>query len=306
MVRVGADQARVVSASSTHVSVVVPEALSVHGRLPVLVDGDSTGFAFVDVATPIASGLHLVDSPVFDRRGNLYVTFSGSRGQGVPDSLFRIGPESAGAQPEVVPASIVNPTSLAIGPDGMLYVSSRFEGTVYRVEPDGTSRPFATDLGVACGLAFAADGALIVGDRSGTLFEVAPDGGVRAFASLPPSIAAFHLAVAPDDSIFVTAPTLASRDSLYRVDRSGLVAVVSDAFGRPQGLAFDRAGTLFVVEALAGASGLYRLAPGRPPEFVLSAPSLVGLAFDFRGGMVVASSDAVYRVSLGPTGEANG
>ena len=56
--------------------------------------------------------------------------------------------------------------------DGRIYVSSRFEGTVYRVATDGTAEQFATDLGVACGLAFAADGTLFVGDRSGTIFRV--------------------------------------------------------------------------------------------------------------------------------------
>ena len=42
--------------------------------------------------------------------------------------------------------------------------------------PDGAAEPFATDLGVACGLAFAPDGTLFVGDRSGTIFRVDRDG----------------------------------------------------------------------------------------------------------------------------------
>src|SRR6185503_9143561 len=141
-------------------------------------------------------------------------------------------------------SGIVNPTSMAIDPSGRLYVSSRFEGTVYRVRPDGSIEEFAHDLGVACGLAFAPDGALFVGDRSGTIFRVDPSGRATTFASLPASVAAFHLAIGPDRALYVTGPTLSSYDSVYRIDATGTVAEFYRGFGRPQGLAFDRHGTL--------------------------------------------------------------
>ena len=118
-----------------------------------------------------------MDNPVFDSHGNLYVTYSGTRGQEVPVSIFRVRPNGTR---ETFSSGIVNATSMAISPDGRLYVSSRFEGTVYRVEEDGTFETFATDLGVACGLAFAADGTLFVGDRSGTLFRVDREGKADA------------------------------------------------------------------------------------------------------------------------------
>ena len=37
--------------------------------------------------------LHQVDSPAFDRHGNLYVTFSGSRGQQAPVAIFIVRPD---------------------------------------------------------------------------------------------------------------------------------------------------------------------------------------------------------------------
>ena len=157
--------------------------------------------AFVDVAAPFATGLHQVDNPVFDRDGNLYVTYSGTRGQQVPVSIFRVRPNGTR---ETFSSGIVNPTSMAFDPEGRLYVSSRFEGTVYRVAADGAAEPFATDLGVACGLAFAPDGTLFVGDRSGTIFRVDRDGHAVMFASLPASVAAFHLAIGPDLALYVT------------------------------------------------------------------------------------------------------
>jgi sugar lactone lactonase YvrE len=176
-------------------------------------------------------------------------------------------------------------------------VSSRFEGNVYRLAADGTAEPFATDLGVACGLTFDADGTLYVGDRSGTIFKVDRKGHARTFASLPASVAAFHLAVGPDRTLYVTAPTLSSYDAIYRIDRDGTVNSAHTGFGRPQGLAFDASGTLFVVDALAGNSGLFRVGKSGPPELVLAGPGLVGVAFGPHGGLVVCSNDTAYRLS---------
>jgi sugar lactone lactonase YvrE len=183
---------------------------------------------------------------------------------------------------------------MAIGPDGQLYVSSRFEGRVYRVSGDGRYEVFASDLGVACGLAFGADGSLYVGDRAGSIFRIDRSGRTETFANIPSSIAAFHLAMSPDGVLYVSAPTLASYDSIRRVLPSGRVESVDIPFGRPQGLAFDANGVLHVVEALAGSSGVYAIRADRDPELVVAGAGLVGVAFGAGGEMVVASSDSVF------------
>jgi len=304
-VRIGEARARLVFASSTTLTAIVPAGLE-GGRATVRVAGvppfdEAQGApslsrggetAFIDIAAPFATGLHQVDNPVFDRDGNLYVTYSGTRGQQVPVSIFRVRPNGAR---ETFSSGIVNPTSMAIDPKGRLYVSSRFEGTVYRVADDGSTHAFANDLGVACGLAFAEDGTLFVGDRSGTIFKVDQAGHATTFVSLPASVAAFHLAMGPDRALYVTGPTLASYDALYRIDPDGAVTTSHTGFGRPQGLAFDRNGTLFVVEALAGSSGLYQVRAGAEPQLVLAGPGLVGVAFDAYGTLVVTSNETAYR-----------
>jgi sugar lactone lactonase YvrE len=295
-VRIGAQRARLAQASPIALTLIIPSGLD-GGSTAIRVDELPGETAYVDVGVPFVTGVHQVDSPAFDRLGNLYVTFSGSRGQQVPVSIFIVRPDGT-REPFVT--GVPNPTSLAFDADGRLYVSSRFDGSVYRVEPDGQATLFASDLGVACGLAFAADGTLFVGDRSGTILRIERDGRGRAFATLPPSVAAFHLAYGPDECLYVTAPTLATHDSVYRIDSHGSVSICCGGFGRPQGLAFDAAGHLYVVDALAGASGLYRVRLDAPqdPELVLTGGELIGVAFDPHGGLAMASAETVYRLNV--------
>ena len=294
-VAIGGIAARLASASPRSLTCVVPPGLD-GGRVPIRVEEAPGETAYVEVGVPLATGLHLVDSPIFDADGNLYVTFSGSRGQQAPVSIYLVRPDGS-REPFVT--DLPNPTSLAFDPQGRLHVSSRFEGAVYRVGDDGAATLVAGDLGVACGIAFGPDNALYVGDRSGTVLRVA-DGDVTPFASLPSSIAAFHLAFGPDGWLYVTAPTLGTRDPIYRVSRSGQVEVFHDGFGRPQGLAFDAHGYLYVVDALAGSGGVYRFDTGgdRAPEQVVAGGALVGLAFSPRGGLVLASSDTVFKLDV--------
>src|SRR5215470_16539806 len=228
---------------SSRVTAVRPAWAIEGGRITI----EGTGFPLdrphipaVEVGGTFATGLHQVDNPVFDREGNLYVTYSGTRGQQVPVSIFKVRPNGTR---ETFSSGIVNATSMAMDPQGRLYVSSRFEGTVYRVAQDGTFEPFATDLGIACGLAFDREGILYVGDRSGTVFRVNAAGKAQPLATLPSSVAAFHLAIGPDGSIWVTAPTLSTYDAIYKVSPVGDVSTVDVRLGRPQGIAFDSHGT---------------------------------------------------------------
>lgn len=297
-VTIGGVPARLTCASSTELTAIVPAGLE-GGHTAIRIDEVAGETAYVEIGAPLATGLHQVDSPAIDAAGNVYVTFSGSRGQQGPVAIFVVRPNGS-RQPFV--ADLANPTSLAFSPEGALHVSSRFDGSVHRIDAAGNVSTVATDLGVACGIAFSSDGTLFVGDRSGSILRVR-DGRATVFASIPPSVAAFHLAFGPDGWLYVTAPTLAARDSVYRVSPTGLVEVFHDGFGRPQGLAFDAHGDLYVVDAIAGFSGLYRLRLDRPSEAepVVSGGSLIGLAFYPDGGFVLASSDTVYRFARTPT-----
>jgi sugar lactone lactonase YvrE len=298
--RIGPHRARLASASSTSLTAIVPHGLE-GGQTAVRIDGLPGETAFVEIGAPHVTGVHQVDSPAYDRHGNLYVTFSGSRGQQAPVGIFVVRPDGT-REPFVT--DVPNPTSLAFGGDGRLYVSSRFDGSVYRVEADGRATIYASDLGVACGLAFGPDGLLYVGDRSGSVLRIEPDGRSHLFTTLPASVAAFHLAFGPDDHLYVAAPTLNTHDAIHRIAPDGTTSTWGGGYGRPQGLAFDSAGHLFVVDALAGGSALYRVRLAAPdqPELMLSGGPLIGLAFDPHGGIALAANETVYRLAVGIRG----
>ena len=290
LVTIGGVSARMAFAAPDRMAVVVPSGLD-GGDTPVKVAWLPGATLYARVGSLLATGLHQVDNPVFGADGNLYVTYSGARGQEATVSIFKV---TANGAREPFVHGLVNPTSMALGPDGVLYVSSRYDGRVYRIFDDGNYEVMASELGVACGLAFGSDGSLFAGDRSGRVFRIDRTGRTEIFATVPSSIAAFHLAMSPDGMLFVSAPTLASYDSLFRIDSEGRVETLKVPFGRPQGLAFDPSGVLHVVEALAGSSGVYAMRPGRDPELVVAGAGLIGLAFGRGGELVVASNGSVY------------
>ena len=237
-VLVGSHDAHVVGASHRAIRFVVP-AEAEGGRTAVHIDELPGERAELEIARPLSTGLHLVDSPAFDRDGRLYVTQSGGRGTKVPVPLYRL---AADGVREPLAVEIANPTSLALGPDGAMYISSRFDGHVHRLTADDRVEIYATELGVPTGLAFAADGSLFVGDRSGSILRVSPDRTVETFAQLPASVAAFHLAMGPDGCLYVAAPTFATHDPIYRITPERLVDVVNDRARPPAraGVRLDR------------------------------------------------------------------
>ncbi len=258
----------------------------------LVVHAGEDGRATLDVGSPCATGLHQVDSPLFDREGNLLATYSGPRGHEAPVSIFRIGRDGTR---EPFASGIVNATSMALGPDERVYVSSRFDGCVYRLDSDGGSTKVAEDLGVACGLAFDDDGLMYVGDRTGTIFRVR-DGSVSTFTTLPPSVAAFHLAMSREGELLVTAPTLRAYDHVYRIGRDGTVSTMPAVMSRPQGLAFSPEGVLHVADAQAGVGGVFRFDDLEGPgERVVAGDGLIGVAFGPSGEVVVASNETAYR-----------
>lgn len=246
LARFGDVSAPVVIGSESMMIVKVPEGAS-RGDLTLGLDGEIAWTCQIGVQ--IADNLHPVANPVVDVYGNIYTTLSGSAGQRTPVSVYKIETDLR-ARPLVT--GIMNATGLALDTSGLLYVSSRHDGIVYQVSPSGNTVTYVEGMGVATGIAFDREDNLYVGDRSGTIFKISPDRQVYVFATLERSIAAYHLALGPEGHLYVTGPTTSSFDVVHRVAPDGHVDVFYRGLGRPQGMAFDVAGNLYVAASLAG------------------------------------------------------
>ncbi|HEX9111430.1 MAG TPA: gluconolaconase, partial [Terriglobales bacterium] len=88
-VRFGEVEGAVLISSDDFLVARVPEN-AVSGPIVVGTNGNVSNAHSIKVAVPVADNLHPVTSPAIDRDGNLFVTFSGSRGQKVPVAIFKI------------------------------------------------------------------------------------------------------------------------------------------------------------------------------------------------------------------------
>lgn len=291
---VGESAAAVVFSSREKVTVRVPEG-AISGDLVLAVGERRSNGVPLRVAVPVADNLHPVANPAVDGAGNIYATFSGARGQEVPVSIFRVDREFA-QRPFV--RGLMNASGMAFGPDGYLYCSSRAEGTVYRISPDGAMAQWAEGMGIATGLAFDNEGNLYVGDRSGTIFKLDTAGSVFVFATLEPSVSAYHLAFNDEGTLFVTGPTTSSNEAIHAISPTGEVSVWYRGLGRPQGLALDVDGNVYVAASLHGDRGVIRITPQREASLAVSGSGLVGLAFLDDGAAALTTTSAVYHVDM--------
>jgi sugar lactone lactonase YvrE len=297
-VTIGDVSAQVVIGSNSLVIVKVPEGASA-GEVVVENGKHSSDAWTCDIGLQVAENLHPVTSPAVDSIGNIYTTFSGSRGQKVPVAVYRVD-LNFNLTPFI--NDMMNATGIAIGRDGMIYISSRFDGMVYQVTPNGNMSVFVEGMGVATGLVFDEENNLYVGDRSGTVFKISPSRQIFVFATIEPSISAYHLAWGPDQHLYVGGPTTSSFDSIYRVADNGDVETFYRGLGRPQGMAFDVDGNLYSAASYMGRKGVVRITPEREAGLFVSGPGIVGLAFSPTRAMIVSTTNAIFRVDVGIRG----
>jgi sugar lactone lactonase YvrE len=306
-IQFGKTRAQIVVGSDDFVIVRVPPGA---GNGEMFVGAEAAVAWPCHVGVQIASGLHPVSNPVVDHLGNVFVTFSGGAGMKTPVSVYKI---DTTLESKALVTDIVNATGLAFDEEETLYVSSRSDGLVYQVSAAGNTSTYVEGMGVATGIVFDREGNLYVGDRSGTIFKISRQRQIYVFATLEPSLAAYHLAFGPDDYLYVTGPTTSSFDSIARISHTGQVERFYRGLGRPQGMAFDAEGNLYIAASLGGRRGIVRITPEAEAELFLSGPCIVGLAFTPAKGLVVATNESspsrgpegsLYRVNVGIQGRA--
>jgi len=247
----------------------------------------------VSIGVQIADNLHPIANPAVDAYGNTYVTFSGNRGQRVPVSLYKI---TANYSVKPFVTSLVNPSGLAVDRAGNLFVTCRNDGTIHRITPEGRAEQWIEGMGIATGIAFDRAENLYVGDRSGTIFKISPSREIFVFATIEPSMSAYHLAFHPNGDLYVTGPTTSSYDRVYRITQGGDVTTFFRGLGRPQGLAFDRDSNLYVAASYGGRRGIIRITPQAHADVVLSGSGLVGMALQSSGRAILATTGALFTL----------
>jgi len=181
---------------------------------------------------------------------------------------------------------------------------------VYRIDAAGESTIYAEGMGVATGAAFDSEGNLFVGDRSGTVFKINPHRQIFVHATLEASVAAYHLAVNAQGTLFVTGPTLSSNDAIWAIEPNGDTRAWYRGLGRPQGLAIAKNGDIYLAACLHGRRGLVRVTPEGEATLEVAGTNLVGVAFSPLGTTILTTSGehsaeftgAVYDVDLGIEG----
>ena len=298
-VAIGEVDAPIVIGSDSYMVVRVPDGAA-SGDLVVTVNEQARSNAWsCDIGVQIADNVHPVANPAVDAAGNIYTTFSGSRGQKTPVAVYKI---DANYTPKPFINDMMNATGLTFDSAGVLYVSSRYDGIVYEVSPGGHMSVYVEGMGVATGLAFDKDENLYVGDRSGTIFKISRQRQIYVFTTLEASIAAYHMAFGPDGYLYNTGPTTSSFDAVHRCSPTGEVETFYRGLGRPQGLAFDVDGNLYVAASIGGRRGVVKIDPDRQPSLFLSGPGIVGLAFAPPNSMVVSTNNALFRAEVGVRG----
>lgn len=295
-------QCGIIAASSRRILAIVPADIAESTTTIHLVSqGAVSNELNIIVGKLLTDGMHIVANPAVDPLDDaLILTRSGGRGQHLPVTLFRLEPDG---YIDEMPEPILNPTGIAFDSDGQMFVTNRAQGEVYSVGRDGTATVYATGLGIATGLAFDAEGLMYVGDRSGTVYRVKDFAEVETFTVMDASVAAYHMAFGPDGGLYMTAPGLASHDAVHVIDKEGFDETFFRGLGRPQGLAFDKAGNLYVAGCYKGRHGIVRIASdGSSAEHLVAGNSVVGLCFTRKGEMIVATNESVYSIPCGIEG----
>src|SRR5947209_11196717 len=149
-VTIGETAAPLIIGSDSFVIARVPEGAT-DGELVIAAGQQASEAWSCDIGVLLADSLHPVGNPAVDSFGNIFTTFSGSRGQKVPVAVYKID-LNFNMKPFI--NDMMNATGMVFDRDGLLYVSSRFDGVIYRVTPSGNMTVFVEGMGVATGIAF--------------------------------------------------------------------------------------------------------------------------------------------------------
>ena len=210
---------------------------------------------------------------------------------------------AAADPPKVIVSGLKNPESVAVGPDGKVYVSviGEFDkdgdGSVVLIE-DGKVTPVATGLDDPKGLAFAGP-FLFVADKTKVLRvdlrQKRADLFAPANAFPSPPVFLNDLAADPESGMLYVSDCgdfQGKGAAVYRITPQGLVSLVADGktipgLKAPNGLALDGASHLLVADFGTGDLHRVKLATGASEKVAGGFGGADGLAWDMYGRLYV-------------------
>jgi len=219
-----------------------------------------------------------------------------------------------GAEVAASPLQPVRPGALAVGANGVVYVADTARNDVLARLPDGSFRVVASGLRRPAGMDVGRDRTLYVADEGhDRVVAIAPSGAARTIARLrSPAAVALRRG-----SVYVAA---AGANEVVRIARNGKLVRVAGTgnvgpagvrgIGRPateasadgpNGLAFDRAGDLFLAGSntktllMVARDGTMRLPSGRDGFYPRGNGGLVSTA---DGGVLGMNGQQIVRITL--------
>ena len=246
------------------------------------------------IPTPIVTKLHNVDNPVIDKNGNIYATYSGKRGQHLPVSIFKIIPPDF--DKHIFISEIPNPTSLAIDNNNVLFISSRMTGKIYKCIEYDNYEVYAQGLGVAFGLAINSKGEMFAGDRTGEIYQIFPNGQAIFYKTIPQSYLAYHLGFDKKDNLYLTNPIHMGENSILKINLEGEIETFHTSYSMYHGFCFDGRNNMYVVEGKRNESYILKITPKRKIKKIMTGKNLVGLCFDNKNNLLVATRTNLYLI----------
>jgi sugar lactone lactonase YvrE len=192
-----------------------------------------------------------------------------------PTATLMLTPSSTrGTTPQhysshVVLSGVGRPDDLTLDQQGRLFFSDFYNGTVSRVNADGSVTRISSGLAGPEGLVVLADGTLIIAEQhTNRILSLAPGASPTVMRKLPGTPSAASCKQGVDGIAFDgTTQTIIVPDSptdeVYRMSLDGkTLTLLASGIVRPAGAAVDAQGTIYVADECGGA--LWRItSPGK-------------------------------------------
>lgn len=289
------NKALIEGASEHKIKAHIPEDTAA-GEIIIHQEGSSCEPFLFEIPLCIAHTLHNVGNPAVLANGTVFATFSGTKGQLTPASVFKI---PAGGRKEPFIGGIMNATSLLRSRDDSILISSRYDGKIYQADSSGEYRVIAGGLGEVFGIAQCRDGTIFAGDRTGNIFRISDSGKPDFFAHLPASEVAYHLAVDSQDRLYVSAPLHIGENIIYRITPDGTVDEFYKDLVEFHGLAVDSEDNLLIAVTNRGKGAVHHLnTDTMENRRLLSGEGIIGLSLHNESGdLFVATFSKLYVVT---------